>query len=281
MHYGLCTFPTEYSMRFPDLAVAAEERGFESIWVAEHSHIPASRKSPFPGGGELPKMYYDAMDPFVVLAAAAARTRNLRVATGVCLVIQRDPIQLAKEVASLDVISGGRFLFGVGAGWNAEEMADHGTTAFERRGTVLREKIEAMKAIWTAEQAAYHGEFVDFDPLFAWPKPVRKPHPPIHVGGGWPQAARRAVQWADGWIPVGDAEGALRRLPELRKMAAAAGRDPASIEVSIYFCPPEPALLGRLRDAGVARAIFGVPSEPGETVLPLLDRYREVARQIG
>lgn len=281
MHYGLCTFPTEYSMPFAALAVAAEERGFESLWVAEHSHIPASRKTPFPGGGELPRMYYDAMDPFVVLAAAASVTRTLKLATGVCLVVQRDPIQTAKQVASLDQISSGRFLFGVGAGWNEEEMANHGTTAFARRGTILRERLEAMQAIWTREQAAYHGEFVDFDPILAWPKPVQRPRPPIHVGGGWPIAARRAVRLGDGWIPVGDAEGALGRVPDLQAMAKQAGRDPASIEVSIYYCPPERALLERLRDGGVTRAIFGVPSEPADKVLPILDAYRQVMQQVG
>ena len=281
MRYGLCTFPTDYSTPFPELAVLAEERGFESIWVAEHSHIPASRRTPFPGGGELPKMYYDALDPFVVLAAAAGVTRTIQLATGVCLVIQRDPIQTAKQVASLDQLSKGRFLFGVGAGWNLEEMANHGTTDPERRGTLLRERIEAMKAIWTQEKAEYHGEFVDFDPIFAWPKPVRKPHPPVHVGGAWPLAARRAVRWGDGWIPVGDPEGALRRLPEFRAMAKDAGRDPAKLEVSIYFAPPDPALLGKLRDGGVARAILGVPTEPREKVLPILDRYAELARKVG
>ena len=280
MRYGLCTFPTDSSMRFPDLAVAAEERGFESIWVAEHSHIPVSRKTPFPGGGELPKMYYDAMDPFVVLAAAASVTRTLKLGTGICLVIQRDPIQTAKEVASLDQLSGGRFLFGVGAGWNEDEMNNHGTRLGDR-WKVLRERIEAMKAIWTQSCAEYHGEHVDFDPIFQWPKPVQKPHPPIHVGGAFPGAAKRAIRYGDGWIPVGDPAGALRRLPELRKMAEEAGRDPASIEVSIYYCPPDPALLGRLRDAGVTRAIFGVPSSPREEVMPLLERYRSAAEATG
>ncbi len=281
MKYGLCTFPTEYSMHFPALAAAAEERGFESIWVAEHSHIPASRKTPFPGGGELPRPYYDAMDPFVVLAAAAAATRTIRLATGVCLVVQRDPIQTAKEVASLDRISNGRFLFGIGAGWNEEEMANHGTLAFGRRGTLLRERIEAMQAIWTGEKAEYHGEFVDFDPIFAWPKPVQTPRPPIHVGGGWPLAARRAVRLGDGWLPVGDAEGTLRRLPDFRALAKDAGRDPASLEVSLYFAPPERSMLERLRDAGLSRAIFGVPSEPADRVLPRLDDYRKLLEQVG
>jgi probable F420-dependent oxidoreductase len=280
MHVGLCTFPTDSSMRFSDLAVAAEERGFESIWVAEHSHIPVSRRTPFPGGGELPKMYYDAMDPFVTLATAASVTRTLKLGTGVCLLIQRDPIQTAKQVASLDQLSQGRFLFGIGGGWNVEEMENHGTR-FDKRFRILRERVEAMKAIWTKEQAAYHGEFVDFDPIFAWPKPVQKPHPPIHVGGGFPGAVKRAIRYGDGWLPVGDPQGALARMPELRKLAEAAGRNPASIEVSIYYCPPDRDLLARLRDGGIARAIFGVPSEPREKVLPILDQYRRVVQQLG
>ena len=280
MQIGLCTFSSVSSMRFPDLAVAAEERGFESIWVAEHSHIPASRRTPFPGGGELPEMYYAAMDPFVALATAASVTRTLKLGTGVCLLIQRDPIQTAKEVASLDQLSQGRFLFGIGGGWNVEEMENHGTR-FDKRFQILRERVEAMKAIWTEEQAAYHGEFVNFDPIFAWPKPVQKPHPPIHVGGAFPGAVRRAIRYGDGWLPVGDPQGALARMPELRKMAEEAGRDPASIEVSIYYCPPDRDLLARLRDGGIARAIFGVPSESREKVLPILDHYRTVVQQLG
>jgi probable F420-dependent oxidoreductase len=281
VQYGLCHFTTDYSIPFPDLAREAEERAFESLWLAEHSHIPASRKTPFPGGGELPKMYYDTLDPFVALGAATTVTRTIKLGTGVCLVIQRDPIHTAKEVASLDVLSKGRFLFGIGAGWNLEEMADHGTTQPESRGTLLRERIEAMNAIWTQEQAEYHGKYVDFDPIYAWPKPVQKPHPPIHVGGGWPQAAKRAVKYGQGWIPVGDAVGAMRRLPDFRKLAEQAGRDPASLEVSVYYTAPDPELLAQMRDAGIARAVFGVPSEPRDKVLPLLDRYAEVARKIG
>ena len=185
MHKAVSIFPTDASITPADLARACEERGFESLWVAEHSHIPVSRKTPFPGGGDLPKMYYDVMDPFVCLASAATVTKRLKVATGVCLLVQRDPIQTAKQVASLDRISNGRFLFGIGGGWNAEEMANHGT-GFDRRFRLLRERVEAMKAIWTQEKAEYHGELVDFDPVFAWPKPVQKPHPPIHVGGAFP-----------------------------------------------------------------------------------------------
>jgi probable F420-dependent oxidoreductase len=280
MRFGLCTFPTDYSMPFPDLAVAAEERDFESIWVAEHSHIPKTRKTPYPMGGDLPKMYYDTLDPFTVLAAAASVTRKIKLATGICLVIQRDPIHTAKEVASVDQLSKGRFLFGVGAGWNQDEMENHGTN-YERRFAILRERVEAMKAIWTQQEATYHGEHVNFDAIYAWPKPVQKPHPPIHVGGAFPGGAKRAIQWGNGWIPVGDAEGALRRMPDVMKLAKEAGRDPAEIEVSIYYCPPEPDLLKRLRDGGVARAIFGLPSEPREKLLPILDHYRQVAQQLG
>ncbi|MGI9601133.1 MAG: LLM class F420-dependent oxidoreductase, partial [Acidimicrobiales bacterium] len=191
MLYGTAIFPTDYSMHPADLGRALEERGFESLWVAEHSHIPVERTTPWPGGAELPKMYYDVADPFVALSMAAAVTSTLKLATGICLVVQRDPIQTAKQVASLDLYSGGRFLFGVGGGWNAEEMANHGTE-FDGRWKLLRERIEAMKAIWTESAAEYHGEHVDFDPINQWPKPAQKPHPPIHVGGAAPGGARRA-----------------------------------------------------------------------------------------
>src|SRR5271170_3105773 len=194
MDFGVTLFHTDYSMPIVALAQACEARGFESLWAPEHSHIPLSRKSPFPGGGDVPKMYYDAMDPFVTLTAAAAATKTLKIGTGVCLVNQRDPIQTAKSVASIDQISGGRFLFGIGVGWNAEEMENHGTV-FESRAKLVRERIEAMQAIWTKSKAEYHGEFVNFDPVMAWPKPVQKPYPPIIVGGGFPQGARRALRY--------------------------------------------------------------------------------------
>jgi len=282
VQYGLCHFTTDYSIPFPDLAVAAEERGFESIWLAEHSHIPASRKTPFPGGGELPKMYYDTLDPFVALGAAASVTRRIKLATGVALVIQRDPIHTAKEVASLDVLSKGRVLFGVGAGWNLEEMADHGTREPEKRGTLLRERIEAMKAIWTEKQAEYHGEHVDFDPIFAWPKPAQKPHPPIHVGGAYPGGMRRAIRYGDGWIPIlGRGEDVAGLVPAFRKEAAAAGRDPDSLEISAYGCPPQKELVTRLRDAGVSRVVFFVPSAQDDVVLPILDAQAELAGAVG
>jgi probable F420-dependent oxidoreductase len=281
MKYGVTIFPTDYSIHPAELGRAAEERGFESLWVAEHSHIPVSRKTPWPGGGELPKMYYDAMDPFVTLAMAGAVTQRLKLGTGICLVVQRDPIQTAKEVASLDVVTGGRFLFGVGGGWNEDEMQNHGTQ-LAGRWKVLRERIEAMKAIWTQTEASYHGEHVRFDPIYAWPKPVQKPHPPIHVGGAYPGGMRRAIRYGDGWIPIfGRGEDPLALVPVFRKEAAAAGRDPDSLEVSAYGCPPQKDVVTRMRDAGVARAVFFVPSAKEDVVLPILDSQAELAGAVG
>jgi probable F420-dependent oxidoreductase len=224
-------------------------------------------------------MYYDVMEPFVALATAAAATRTLKLATGVCLVVQRDPIQTAKSVATLDRLSNGRFLFGVGAGWNAEEMENHGTE-FAKRGRVLRERVLAMKEIWTKSKAEFHGEFVAFDPVMAWPKPVQKPHPPVHVGGGWPHAARRAIAWGDGWAPIhgfGDLAG---KLPEFRARAADAGRGPASLEITIFGLPPKAQAIAPYRDAGAARAVFGLPPAPRDEVLPLLDRCAKAAAEV-
>src|SRR6476646_1785751 len=194
MDFGVLMFMTDYAISAPALGQALEERGFESLWVPEHSHIPLSRKTPFPGGGDLPKQYYDAMDPFVMLSAAAAVTKKLKLGTGVCLVIQRDTIQTAKAVASLDQVSGGRFLFGIGGGWNQDEMEDHGTV-YATRFKKMREQIEAMREIWTQETPEYHGEIVKFDTIQTWPKPVQKPHPPVILGGACPWAARRAVRY--------------------------------------------------------------------------------------
>ena len=173
-----------------------------SLWLPEHSHIPTSRKSPWPGGAELPKYYYDTYDPFLSLAAAAAVTKTIKLATGICLVVERDPIHTAKEVSTVDRLSSGRFIFGVGGGWNEEEMANHGT-AFATRFKLMRERIEAMKQIWTQSTAAFDGELVKFEPMMQWPKPIQKPHPPIIVGGAFPHAARRAIAYGDGWIPIG------------------------------------------------------------------------------
>jgi probable F420-dependent oxidoreductase len=275
---GVMNFATDYSIHPAELAVAAEERGFESLWLAEHSHIPASRETPWPGGAELPQMYYDAVDPFIALSMAAQATTTLKLATGICLVVQRDPIQTAKAVASLDALSGGRFLFGVGGGWNREEMANHGT-AFEGRWKLLRERIEAMKAIWTAEQAEYHGERVSFEPIISNPKPRQKPHPPIHVGGAFPGGMRRAIRYGDGWIPLlgrGD-DDVVDHLPAFRKAAQEAGRNPDDIEISVYACPPDKELVQRYADAGITRVVFGVPPAASDVVLPFLDKLAELA----
>jgi probable F420-dependent oxidoreductase len=281
LHYGATIFLTDSSIQPADLARELEARGFESLWIPEHSHIPVERSSPWPGGAELPKMYYDAYEPFVSLAAAAAVTTRLRVATGICLVVQRDPIQTAKDVATLDRVSNGRFLFGVGAGWNAEEMANHGTRDFSRRFLLLRERVEAMKAIWTQSQAEYHGEHVDFAPIYAWPKPVQKPHPPIHVGGGFPGGARRAARFGDGWMPIHGRDDVAGSLPAFRELVAKQGRDPAALEVSIFGMLPDADALARYRDVGVTRAVFGLPPARRSELLPLLDRCAELARQIG
>jgi probable F420-dependent oxidoreductase len=278
MHHAVMLFPTDYSIAPADLAQEAEARGFESIWFPEHSHIPTSRETPFPGGGDLPKMYYDALDPFVALAAAAAVTTKIKLATGICLVIQRDPIQTAKLVASLDQVSNGRVLFGIGAGWNAEEMRNHGTADHKRRFKLMRERIEAMKAIWTEKEAEYHGEFVDFDPIFAWPKPVQQPHPPIHVGGGFPGGARRAARYGQGWIPIAGRDPVGASVGEFRKMCDEEGRDPDSLEVSLFGLGPDEGAVKNAQEIGAARVVFGLPSADRDTVLPLLDRYTEVIK---
>ena len=282
MEFGASIFTTDYSIPAHQLATALEERGFESFWAPEHSHIPLSRRSPWPGGAELPKPYYDCFEPFVVLSVAAAVTRRLKVGTGVCLVIQRDTIQAAKLVASLDQASGGRFLFGIGGGWNAEEMEDHGTV-FATRFKKMREQIEAMKAIWTQSKPEYQGELVSFPPMMAWPKPVQKPHPPVIVGGAFPHAARRAIRYGDGWIPIagrGDAAGLDTQLKEFRRMAQEAGRDPASVPVSLFGAPADADALKRHRDQGVARVVTMLPAEPADKVLPILDRWQAIMREV-
>jgi probable F420-dependent oxidoreductase len=283
MEFGALMFFTEYAIPATEFAQALEARGFESVWAPEHSHIPTSRKSPWPGGGELPKVYYEAMDPFVSLTAAAVATKTLKVATGVCLVQQRDPIQTAKLVASIDQISGGRFLFGVGGGWNAEEMADHGTE-FRTRFKLVRERIEAMKEVWTKTKAEYHGEMVDFPEMMASPKPVQKPHPPILVGGAFPQAARRAVRYGDGWAPIagrgpdGDVD---ELLPRFHQMLSEAGRDPQSVPVTLFGVPEDVDRLARYRDKAIARVVVMLPSANSDTILPTLDRWAELIRRVG
>lgn len=277
MKHGVFIFPTDYSMRIDELARELEQRGFESIFVTEHTHIPASRRTPFPGGGELPKEYIHTLDPFVGLMAAAAATKRLVVGTGICLLIQHDPIVLAKTIATLDLLSNGRFVFGVGGGWNAEEMEDHGT-AFATRFKLLEERVQAMKEIWTKDAAEFHGKFVDFGPLWSWPKPVQKPHPPILFGGETIHTLDRVVRIGDGWFPRGRYGEAkvLDGLTELRARATRAGRDPKTVQVTVFGTRPERAALEAYAAAGIDRVLFRLPSEGREAILPLLDKYAKL-----
>ena len=271
MKVGVAMFCTDYSMQPTELAAALEARGFESVWLPEHSHIPLSRVSPFPPGGDLPKKYYDVMDPFVALGAAAAVTTSLRLATGICLVAQRDAIQTAKAVASLDQISKGRFLFGVGPGWNRDEMENHGVL-FNSRMDIMGEKVAAMREIWTQPKAEFHGKFVDFDPMMTWPKPIQKPHPPVIVGGGVPYGARRALAYGNGWVPNATRPGyrLLDRMDEYREMEKAAGR---KVPISAFGVEHDPKSWNAYENAGIDRIILSVPSEPADTILPILDRW--------
>ena len=274
MDFGATIFFTDYSITPGDLARALEQRGFESLWAPEHSHIPV-KHTPYPGGGDIPKHYYDTMDPFVTLTAAAVASTRLKLGTGVCLIVQRDPIQTAKLIASIDQMSGGRFLFGVGNGWNAEEIENHGTV-FQTRHKLARERIEAMKEIWTRSEAEYQGELVKFPPIMAWPKPVQKPHPPVIVGGAWPYGARRAVRYGNGWIPLAGRpqyEDVTVFFPEFRRMAEQAKRDPKELPISIFGAPEDPVALARYQEAGVVRVVAVLPSAKADVVLPILDRW--------
>jgi probable F420-dependent oxidoreductase len=273
--FGVAMFPTDYAVGPAELARLVEERGFESLWVPEHTHIPVDRATPFPGGGEVPRQYLHTYDPFVALAVAAAATERLRLATGICLVVERDPITTAKEVASLDRLSGGRFVFGVGAGWNREEMRNHGTDPGRRFG-VMRERVEAMKAIWTEERPEYHGRHVDFDPIWSWPKPLQRPHPPVVVGGGGERVLDRVLRFGDEWmpnrVPLADLPG---RIAELRRRAQEAGR--GRIPVGYFGVAPEREAVERHTEAGVERCVFIVPPEGEDEVRRRLDGLAELA----
>lgn len=271
MKFGIAIFPTDYAISMTELGPAVEERGFESLWVAEHSHIPVSVHTG-PTGSELAKQYWHTLDPFVALTAAAVATTTLRVATGVCLLIQRDPIHTAKEVASLDHLSGGRVLFGVGGGWNRGEMADHGTR-YETRWHLLRERVEAVKEIWTKDEAEYHGELVDFGPMRSWPKPAQKPHPPVLLGSNGLSAVKRVVRYADGWLP--NRPGFLELIPELQRLAQEAGRGP--IPVTTYGTLGGGATeIERYRDAGIERLLYYVPSDGRDAALGALEKVTEL-----
>jgi len=283
MNIGASIFFTEYSISPAELAPALEQRGFDTLWVAEHSHMPAKRRFTHPQGeAALTKEYFDVMDPFVTLSMAAAVTKRLKLATGICLVIQRDTIQTAKSVASLDQISGGRFIFGIGCGWNAEEIEDHGTV-YETRALKMREQIEAMKEIWTKDKPEYHGAIVDFPPMTTWPKPVQKPHPPIIVGGAFRLAARRALRYGDGIVPAAPSAGSgspAEFMPRWRQMAVEAGRDPDRLSVYLGGAPEDVDALKRYRDLEVASMAVRLPPTKADEILPVLDRWAKLIPQL-
>jgi probable F420-dependent oxidoreductase len=272
MEFGLCYFPTDYGMGPAQVAAAAEERGFESLLFCEHTHIPTSRKSPYPGGGELPRMYVHTYDPFVACTAAAAATRRLKIGTGVCLVVERDPITTAKEVASVDRLSGGRFLFGVGAGWNREEMANHGTNPRVRM-SLLRERVEAMRQIWTAEEAEYHGQYVDFDPIWSYPKPIQSPLP-VLVGGMGPTVEDRLIAFGDGWlaqdVTPDNLDAFAGRAAGLQQRAADAGRE--RIPITLFAASSKQGMVERYASAGIDRCLFLLPDGDDAEVTGKLDR---------
>ena len=273
MEIGVCMFATDYAIRIDELARETEARGFESLWVPEHTHIPTSRRTPWPGGSELPLEYSHTYDPFIALMYAAAVTKTLKLGTGICLVIERDTITLAKEVASLDNLSGGRFLFGIGGGWNVEEMAHHGTE-FRTRFKKMGEQVRAMKEIWTKDVAEFHGEYVHFEPIWCWPKPVQQPHPPVLLGGESHYTLQRVVDYCEGWFPRSRQPQLVSQgMNALREYAAKAGRDMQTISVSVFGVAGDQQLVDMYRDLGVTRVILRLPSEGRETVLPLLDRY--------
>jgi probable F420-dependent oxidoreductase len=271
---GAAVFPTDETLLPGEVARLVEERGLESLWFPEHTHIPASRETPYPAGGDLPSMYWRTLDPFVALTAAAAATTQLRLGTGICLVVERDPIITAKEVASLDLLSGGRVEFGVGAGWNREEMRNHGTDPRVRMA-LMAERVEAIKEIWTHDEASYHGEHVSFDRIWSWPKPVQSPHPRVWVGGNGPTVEDRVLRFGDGWMPnVIDDDELLGRIAALRSRA---GRD---VPVTINASPRRPERLARYAEAGVERALFYLPSAGREEIEARLDDVQASWREV-
>ena len=275
MRIGVTMFVTDTSIGPVELAVAAEERGLDSLFVPEHTHIPASRKTPAPMGEPLPDQYYRCMDPFVSLTAAATATRRLRVGTGICLVAQRDPIITAKEVASLDRVSGGRFVFGIGFGWNEDELEDHGVRMRDRRA-VVRERMLAMEALWRDEVASFDGEHVRLSPSYAWPKPVQQPRPPVLIGGApGPALFSHIAEYADGWIPIGGG-GVRDALPQLHGAVEQAGRDPASISIVPFFVAPTREKLEYYAGFGATEVVCGLPSAGPDRVLPELDVIAEL-----
>lgn len=278
-HIGVFIFPTDYSIQPVELARAIEERDLDSLFVCEHTHIPANRVSPWPGGGELPKEYWHTHDPFVALAAAAAVTTRIKLGTGVCLVVERDPIQLAKEVASLDMISNGRVILGIGAGWNAEEMANHGVE-FATRWKVIREKVKAMREIWTKDEPEYHGDYVNFDRLWSYPKPVQAGGPRVWLGAQSNWAYPRVVDYCDGWMPIGFMQGLEEGLGKLRRECEKSGKDFGTLDKAVFAAPADEAGSGALIKSGFNHLLYPLPSESRDKVLPLLDKYATLAGKL-
>ena len=280
VQFGVNIFPTDKSINPLVVAQEAEARGFESIWFPEHSHIPTSRVTPWGGNPKappLPEEYWRTYDQFVALGMAAAVTKTIKVGTGITLVAQRDAIWMAKEVASVDALSDGRLLFGIGYGWNREELAHHGVSYRDRRA-VLREKILAMKELWTNDEAEFHGTHVDFSPIWSWPKPATKPHPPIILGGSaGPKTMADIVEFCDGFMPISGRYDIAEQITQIRRMAEDAGRDPASIEFGQFGTPAKPEIVEQMIEVGLSRVVFSLPSAGDDKVLPLLDRYAELA----
>ena len=273
--FGVTIFPTDTAIQPADVARAVEDRGLDSLFFPEHTHIPVSRQTPFPGGTDLPEMYKRTHDPFVALGAAAAVTERIRLGTGICLVIERDPITLAKEVASLDVISNGRVVLGIGAGWNREEMENHGAD-YARRWPIVREKILAMKAIWANDEASFHGEFVDFDPIWSWPKPVQSGGPPIWVGANSKWVYERVAEYGDGWMPIGGRGGGFD-IEQMRSALQARGRTLENMDLALFGAPTKEDAVRRCIDDGFDHLVFVLPPEGPDTVLPILDKLSRVA----
>lgn len=278
-HIGVSIFPTDYSIQPVELAQAVEERGLDSLFVCEHTHIPVSRKSPWPGGPDLPKEYWHTYDPFVVLSAAAAVTKRIKLGMGICLVVERDAIQLAKEVASLDKISNGRMILGIGAGWNGEEMGNHGVP-FDDRWKIVREKILAMRTIWTEDEPEFHGDFIDFDPIWSYPKPVQPGGPPLWMGAQSKWAFPRAVEYCDGWMPISVRAGFEEGLTKLRTECDNAGKNYDRFDKAVFAAPTNYDASRGLVDAGFTHLIYAMPSTSSDEIIPILDKYAELATKL-
>ena len=278
MRVGAFYFPTDYGINMAELAKALEDRGFDSLFVPEHTHIPASRKSPFPGGGELPKRYSHTHDPFVGLSFAAAATKKLKLGTGILLVPQHEPIVTAKAIASLDQLSGGRFIFGIGGGWNVEEMENHGAK-YQTRFKQMREHVLAMKELWTKDEASYDGEFVKFDRVWSWRKPAQKPHPPVILGGETDHTLRRVIEYCDGWFPrPRGGFDVVKGVAHLHQMAEKAGRDPKTITTIVFGSANDAKVLESYDKAGIQSALLAIPDESRDEILRYLDTIAPLAK---